>query len=272
MDYSIRFIGVIMLVTQMTGSPFNNHAFLPLRTSTFFCGSAKKFDPPAHKAYVRINTGQIAISTGWPAADQSPCDPSQGCTLFEIPEASTLTINSKFTPTGVLTEDPSSFCLVPQINHEVNHSAKLIADPVAHSIVDMELPAGDLKAVRMPKNDMMVSLLDVHAPSGSAAANIEIVATPHATGGTTRKLEVKAGSLITIEYTESGHAGVDPGMVNPSGPVAVAKAHFFLFNELLDPATQVCVLAPRVRPCPKLSPKPAAGLDFVCSNSGCCHP
>lgn len=271
MDYTIRFIGVVMLVTGMTGMPFNNHAYLPLWSSATYCGVNT---PPKHVANLRIITTQILDKTGWPPDDQKPCDKGQNCTLFAITTPSTLTIDSGFTPVGSGILEDSSFCLVPQLRHEMSHhNAKLVANPQDHSIVDLALPSGTLKSKQFSTNHMIVSTLTVQAPPGSSkTGKITIVAKPHATGGTLRTLIVSAGSEITIENTESGEAGVNPSMP-AMGPIVPASAHFFLYNELLEPATRICgETPPAKRPCAKLTAGPGTGLEFLCSNSGCCHP
>jgi hypothetical protein len=273
MDFIIRLVGIIVIVTGGTTPDISvDTALAPKAVAASYCSGNQTVTVETHKAYVRVGNNQIANSTGWPGA--TPCDPPEKCSLFEIPVGSEITINPGFTPPGVPGRG-ISFCQVRPLSAKIP-GVKLIAKPRDKAHFAYELPPGFLEAVRLGPRANPTALATyqwVRAPLGSSPTEIEVSATPF-NGGPPLTLKLLPGAMVNLLYMPEHHAKGDLNAVHPTLPAN--RRHFYLVNELLSNAQQICTQPPpEPRPlviAPDGTILGCAGPsgDPFCSNTGCC--
>jgi hypothetical protein len=274
MDFIIRLVGIIVIVTGGTTPDISvDTALAPKASQSSYCLNSgfPEVTVEPHHAYVRVSDTQIADSSGWPSA--TPCDPPEKCSLFEIPAGSEITINPNFTPPGVPSRGVT-FCQVRPLSAAMS-GVKLVSKPRDKAHFAFELPPGILEAVRLgpPGNPTALATYQwVRAPLGSRPKEIEVHATPF-TGGTPLTLKLHPGAMINLLYMPEHDAKGDLNTPHPTLPPE--RRHFYLVNELLSQAQQICRQPPPV-------PRPLIVLpdgtmrcvgptgDPFCSNTGCC--
>jgi hypothetical protein len=296
MDFVIRFIGIVMIVSAVSSTVLKKDiALVPMSgASNSFCSGIATV--VQHEAFIRVNTGQIVDDKDWPGGQA--CDASQGCTLYSIPVASDLSIAPGFTPAGTGITEDTTYCLIPQMRHELRKlghqydNLDLTGNPIAATLASLDLPPGKITAFQFPHTAMATSVLWVTAPGGSQVTPITITADAR-DHSVTRKLVVRAGSNIAIVNLPHGQAGLDFGMKHGS-PEPPMKGHMFLYNNLVS--QEFCTPIAEIRDtCPssvvQIHPDsltqaerraakrraahgggPGEGTDSLCSNTGCCRP
>jgi len=249
MDYFVRFIGIVLIVTGgTTPNVPSNTAFIPMYY-TPLCKSVI----PKHVAFIRVPDMPKPDGSGWPSKDQRSCalqspGTKEQCTIFFIPEESVITINSGFTPVG-RSKPGSTFYKLGHIGieqHDVNMA--LVTNPFNMANVSFVLPAGDIDT-NIFANNMLATTIHVVAPSGSTKAPIVITAVGKAM---TRVLKLVAGTTIDICDLPPTEAGVN---FNSMSGHPGHFEHYLLYNALLDARHPAC------------NPP---NLDPLCSNQGCC--
>jgi hypothetical protein len=273
MDFVIRLVGIVMIVTTGTTTVLHRDiAMLPISdASNSFCSG--NVTVVQHEAFVRINSGQVVDDRAWP--EHESCDPGQGCTLYRIPVASDLSVDPGFAPVGNGIRRDTTFCLVPDIHRELMKSGHQYAaldlrnDPISATIAALELPPGIIKAYSWPPTGMVASVLWVTAPSGAKAVQIVITADAR-DHSATRRLVVKAGSNITLTNLPAGRPGMD--LAQRGGPIA--QSGMFLYNRLIS--KEFCSPLVDTGVCPRSVPRvrgfarPGEGTDSTDSNRACC--
>jgi hypothetical protein len=251
MDFIIRFIGIVLIVTGKTTPHVDaNTAFLPKwRPALTFCGG-DIHDIPKHQAFIRVASNAVSSTKNWTGKKCSTVSPgsTQNCTVFFIEKTSAITIEPGYTPSGPSTPG-TTFGKLPRLG-AADPTIELESDPYKASSAWLELPGGKIETMKFG-NGMIASEVQVKAPGGTASLPITIQAIPRG-GGKTRTIVVNAGTEISIGLLPPGHAGMDFNAVNPSPG---NHTHFFLVNTLLPPGHQFC---------------DPPDLDPLCSNQGCC--
>jgi hypothetical protein len=268
MDIFIRFIG-LMLIVQMNGTgPY--HAIIPkwVENETF-CDGQYKIMP--HAAYIRVQNevGQVKDDTKW--TKDSDCDAILHCRLYKIPVDSTLAVDGGFTPTKP-TNPPDLPCFVPHLKNE-----KLVTSDALHadvfkglSIVDFEIPPGELSAGQFTANDMIFVEARLQAPPGTKNHDITVTATPR-DGSAARVLVVAPGTIIDLIDSPVDYAAKDYSTVISAKAM---EGHFYFLRKLLaDPGT-VCKPVPGLPPAGCMPNKrdhkggPATTLNLQCGPGG----
>jgi len=266
MDYIIQLIGII-LVFHPFGSAGPATALIPTSTKLDFCASSHppKVVTERHRAFFRIQTTRIANKSGWPPAEITDCIPSEHCKLFEIPVASDITIDSGF-PTAANNKEGTTFCLVPRLE-EVKPGVRLMPSARTSSLITWDLPGGTLEAHDLGTG-AIATQLRVVAPPGTPLNDITITATPRG-GGSPRVLMVAAGTEVNLVSMPATDAGTDLAAVHH---VPEVNAHFYLYNNLLNPADELCSTPiPSRTTCDAVQvAHPGVNHDAFCSNTGCC--
>lgn len=265
MDIFIRFVGLILLVSNTDGT---YHAVLPKWENIPLC-QGKVVEE--HKAYIRVRKGLEQLGTVW--TERTSCDELQDCTLYQIPERSTLEITGGFRPVGHRVIEGEDFCLVPQFVKE-----RILPNAAAHedllgdrSIANLPIPAGILSGAQLD-NDAVVAALRIIAPRTAGSNDVTIVARPR-DGGKERILKVPAGTLIQVLNLPEHSAIADLDADHHHD--TTQQDHFPLYTHLLA-NVQPCGVVPKIATLcnPRKRRDRSLGVEsddsLSCSVGGCC--
>ncbi len=271
MDYIIKFVGIIMIVSAMQpGDQYR--ALLPLTGQTnISCANltlGTNVKAPKHEAYVRVSTDDLLPATQWPAGDVVECVPaSQKCRLFRIANPSDLKIESGI-DSGNEVHESASYCLVPQLRKEFPSAANVASVNENATIARLVMPGGDLTA-EVVKSGAIYSSLHVPARPGTVLQPIVVLAIERATKAV-RSVVVKAGSTIMLVNATADMA-VAPLDATDADAGHPEHAHFTVYNKLLSNGVEVCKNPAMPRPCNADFSGGVTG-EIGCSNTGCCKP
>lgn len=268
MDYTIIFVGIIMIAGAPEGSPYR--ALLPESTGNLtFC--AGNVTVPRHEAYIRVSKKAVdndKTKTDWPEGDRIDCERGVGCELFRITAPSDITIASGFDP-GIAIRELPRYCLLPKID-EIPRLMDVNSVNEEATIASLQLPGGDLYAKQL-NNGAIYPFLDVKAPRGAKGGPLTITATERGGSRATRSVVVKEGTTIRIvnatpEMAKKKLSAVDPHADDDR------QVHYVLLSKLLPGGLEVCrrPAANRHDRCPGVPFDPTVTGAIGCSGSGCC--
>jgi hypothetical protein len=262
MDIYVRFIGLIMLYHATSGGPYD--AIIPkyLPGETMCIGQTANI--VSHAAFIRVSDSQVKKKlTTWQGLPTS-CDSGLGCTVYEIPDDSEITVTSDdFDPERYVTRKLP--CLVPNflteniVDHPQLHPDALTTRSTAH----MHIPAGELTAYQFDNDRVFVAL---HIKNRSSSANdIRVTATPRH-GGPPSVLVLAPGTLVDILNMPPTHAVKD--YEKPLNDDTYNEQFFFLYKLLAGShKCQAC----KDTPAGSCSPRVHKGPNNLgCGDGGCC--
>jgi hypothetical protein len=270
MDYIIKFVGIVMIVSAM-GPGDRYRALLPLSdVHNYSCKDANgnpAYDTPKHEAYIRIAKTEIANQLQWSDPKNLTCA-DNSCMLFHIENSSDLVFYSGFDPGTEVRESPS-YCLVPQLRREFPAASQVTTLNEAATIASLTLPGGDLTAERIASNGAIYSSLHVRAHDGADRTKPIVIMAIERTTHTVRVVVANPGATVMVVNATPDVAvlALDAGDPDPHPD---PHNHFMLYNKLLNKAEN-CKKFDGQRPCDSVAWVGTTG-SVGCSNSGCCPP
>jgi hypothetical protein len=233
MDLWIRFIGLILLYQSQPGGTYQ--AIIPKWDHDTFCGHAIVKHVPFIRVTNSPNVNNVLDASQWP--EKKDCPEDLHCTVFAIPDDTTLSISQGFASAQQTTT--SLPCLVPDFRRE-----RLISQPGLHpealttrSAATFNVPNGQFFADQFD-NAAIVIALRVPAPTSANSDEIRITATPRNDPNGSRSphvLVLKAGTVVDIINVPEGQEMMSYDA--PDSHDDDPRSHFFFLHKLLTIAS-----------------------------------
>lgn len=226
MSLWIRFIGLILFYQSQPGASYE--AIIPKWENDTIC----ERQIVKHAAFIRVTNPEknpnVMDASQWP--EKKDCPESLHCTVFLIPDDTTLSINPGFTSAQKYPEPLP--CLVPDYRRE-----RLISQPGLHSearttrsVATFTLPNGQLTADQFDNAAIFVTL-EVPPPASASSTDIVITAASRSDrSAAPHVLKLKSGTVVDIINVPDGQELMSYDALDHHDDT---RDHFFFLHKLL---------------------------------------